>query len=78
MFTEMSRNWQLLALCVLAASVLGIIAVVWPGVTLYGLSLLFAAYALAKSLLGISAALTDMAGVRRCWVPIRIRRPFDR
>jgi hypothetical protein len=70
MFNELSRNWQLLALCGLAAYFLGVISVVWPGIALYVLTLLFGDYALAKGLLGISAALTDMVGVRRCWVPI--------
>jgi uncharacterized membrane protein HdeD (DUF308 family) len=73
MFNQLSRNWQLLALCVLSACLLGVIAVVWPGVTLRVLTLLFAAYALAKSSLDISATLTDMVGVQRCWVPISDR-----
>jgi uncharacterized membrane protein HdeD (DUF308 family) len=71
MFNQLSRNWQLLAL-------LGILTIVWPGVTLYALTLLFGAYILAKGLLGMSATLTDMAALRRCWIPVRIRRPFDR
>lgn len=71
MFNQFSRNWQLLVL-------LGILTLVWPGVTLGLLTLFFGAYALGKGLLAFSAALTEMAALRPCRVPIRIRRSFDR
>ena len=68
MLTQLSRNWWLLALRGVAAILFGILAMVWPGVTLTFLVLLFGAYALADGLLAVVAALTNNAGERRWWV----------
>jgi uncharacterized membrane protein HdeD (DUF308 family) len=68
MLTQLSRNWWLIALRGVAAILFGILAIVWPGVTLTFLVLLFGAYALVDGLLTVFAALTNQAGERRWWV----------
>jgi uncharacterized membrane protein HdeD (DUF308 family) len=55
----MSRDWWIVALQGVAAIVFGILALVWPGITLLALVFLFAAYAL------VDGALALIRGFRR-------------
>jgi uncharacterized membrane protein HdeD (DUF308 family) len=59
MLERLSRDWWIFALQGVAAIVFGILALVWPGITLLALVLLFAAYAL------VDGALALMRGFRR-------------
>lgn len=67
MLTLLSRNWWLFTLRGLAAILFGILAIIWPDVTLTFLVLLFGSYALVDGLLAIFAALTNTSGERRWW-----------
>jgi uncharacterized membrane protein HdeD (DUF308 family) len=58
MVMTLARNWKLLALRGLCAIIFGILAFVWPGVTLGVLVLLYGAYALIDGVLAIVAALS--------------------
>src|SRR6266852_6137475 len=53
---DLARHWWVMALRGLAAVWLGVLAFVWPGMTLAVLVLLFGAYALVDGILGILAA----------------------
>lgn len=54
----LARNWWVVALRGVAAVIFGVLALVWPGVTLQVLVLLFGAYAVVD---GIFAAVTAVA-----------------
>lgn len=68
MLTQLSRNWWAIALRGVFAIIFGILAFIWPGVTLTVLVLFFGAYALVDGLFAIVAALMNRAGERRGWV----------
>lgn len=56
MLTTLARYWWVLAVRGVAAVVFGILAFVWPGVTLATLVLLFGAYALVDGVFAVLAA----------------------
>jgi len=53
MLERLSRDWWIVALQGVAAIVFGILALVWPGITLLALVFLFAAYALVDGVLAL-------------------------
>ncbi len=55
--SELARHWWLLALRGVAAIVFGLLAIIWPGMTLAVLIILWGAYALVDGVLGIVAAI---------------------
>jgi uncharacterized membrane protein HdeD (DUF308 family) len=59
MLDQMSRDWWIIALQGVAAIVFGVLALVWPGITLLALVFLFAAYALIDGVLAL------ITGIRR-------------
>jgi uncharacterized membrane protein HdeD (DUF308 family) len=65
---ELPRHWWVLALRGLAAIVFGILAFIWPGVTLSVLILLFGAYAIVDGVLALYAALRS--GGKHVWAPL--------
>ena len=58
MITQLTRNWWIPLLRGLAAILFGIMALVWPGVTLGVLILLFGAYALVDGVFALVAGVT--------------------
>jgi uncharacterized membrane protein HdeD (DUF308 family) len=67
MVMTLAHNWWILALRGLCAIIFGILAFVWPGVTLGVLVLLYGAYALVDGVLAIIAALSKRQGSGLPW-----------
>ena len=67
MITTLARNWGVLALRGLCAIIFGILAFVWPGITLGALVLLYGAYALVDGILAIIAAVSKREGSGLPW-----------
>jgi uncharacterized membrane protein HdeD (DUF308 family) len=61
---DLARHWWVVGLRGLAAIIFGIVAIVWPGMTLAVLVLLFGAYALVDGILDIFAAFRGGASHR--------------
>lgn len=66
MAIRLARNWWLLALRGLLAVLFGLLALVWPGVTLVVLVLFFGAYALVDGLFAVIGSLTSR-GEQHWW-----------
>jgi len=64
----LSRNWWALALRGLAAIVFGVLAFVWPSITLWALVLLFGAYMLVDGIFAIVAAVRAAGREARWWL----------
>ena len=64
----LSRNWWLVALRGLAAIVFGVLAFVWPAITLWALVLLFGAYMLVDGVFAIVAAVRAAGREARWWL----------
>ncbi len=60
-----NRNWWLLAIRGLAAILFGLLAFVWPGLTLLTLVFLFGFYAIANGVLALAVAFKAPKGYRR-------------
>lgn len=68
---DLAKSWWLLLLRGLAAIVFGILAFVWPGVTLLTLIVFYGAYALIDGVLSLLAAMTGRGGsVPTSWLVI--------
>lgn len=68
MIESLSRNWWMLALRGLFAILFGVVALVWPGSTLFVLVLLFGSYVLVDGVLAIVAAFRYRELNDRWWV----------
>lgn len=68
MLTVLAHNWWMAALRGVAAVLFGLAALIWPGITLQVLVLLFGAYALVDGVFALVAALANLAGAYRWWV----------
>src|SRR5215211_3522616 len=64
----LSRNWWALALRGLAAIIFGILAFVWPGITLFVLIIFFGAYMLVDGIFAIVAAVRVAGEAARWWL----------
>lgn len=67
MLPMLARNWWALALRGVLAIVFGILAFVWPGVTLISLVLLFGAYALVDGVFAVITGFTSRGKNERWW-----------
>jgi uncharacterized membrane protein HdeD (DUF308 family) len=67
MVMTLARNWWVLALRGLCAVIFGILAFIWPGITLGVLVLLYGAFALIDGVLSIIAAISRSEGSGRPW-----------
>jgi uncharacterized membrane protein HdeD (DUF308 family) len=68
MIEAVARNWWLLALRGVLAIIFGVLAFIWPGITLIVLVLMFGAYALVDGIFTIILAFSDQKGKQRWWV----------
>jgi len=67
----LAQNWWLLLLRGIAAIVFGVLAFIWPGVTLAVLVIFFGAYMLVDGILALWAAITGhVATAPRWWLAI--------
>jgi uncharacterized membrane protein HdeD (DUF308 family) len=64
----LARNWWALALRGLAAILFGVLAFVWPGITLWALVLLFGSYMLVDGIFAIVAAVRAARREARWWL----------
>ncbi|MBV8228860.1 MAG: HdeD family acid-resistance protein [Planctomycetaceae bacterium] len=67
MVIVLARNWWALVLRGLFAVLFGIIALVWPGITLGALVLLYGAYALADGVFAIASVMAGRTWGRPWW-----------
>jgi len=68
MLTQLTRNWWIVALRGVFAIIYGLMALVWPGLTLELLVLFFGAYMLMDGVFTFISAFTNRAGRERWWV----------
>jgi uncharacterized membrane protein HdeD (DUF308 family) len=64
---HLGRNWGWLALRGVAAVIFGVLAFVWPGVTLVVLTLFWGAYALVDGVCALVASLRGRTGGKPVW-----------
>ncbi|SRR5579871_115627 len=67
MLHALARNWWLVLLRGIAGIVFGVLALVWPGITLLTLVLLYGAYALVDGIVALAAAFTGSARPVPTW-----------
>jgi uncharacterized membrane protein HdeD (DUF308 family) len=67
---ELTRSWWILAVRGLAAVIFGLLALVWPEITLLALVLVFGAYAFVDGVFALVAAVRgrQLAGGSRAWL----------
>jgi uncharacterized membrane protein HdeD (DUF308 family) len=67
---ELSRTWWMLAVRGVAAVIFGLLALIWPQITLLALVLVFGAYALVDGVFSLVAAARgrELAGGSRGWL----------
>jgi uncharacterized membrane protein HdeD (DUF308 family) len=65
---ELPRHWWVVALRGLAAIIFGILAFIWPGLTLQVLILFFGAYAIVDGALALYSAIRS--GGQNVWAPL--------
>jgi uncharacterized membrane protein HdeD (DUF308 family) len=67
--TQVSRHyWWLMAIRGLLAVLFGLAALVWPGLTLFVLVILFGAYALVDGVVAVIVSFQERKSVRQWWV----------
>ncbi len=67
MFFELTQKWWALAIRGVAAIVFGILAFLWPGITVLALVILFAVYAITDGFFAITASIIDTSTGERWW-----------
>jgi len=67
MLETLGRHWWTIALRGLLAIILGIVAFVWPGITVAALVLLFGVYAIIDGVVALVASVRLMEGHGRWW-----------
>ena len=67
----LARNWWLLLLRGLVSILFGVLAFIWPGITLVSLVIIYGAYALADGIFAIIAAIRgDTGPMPRWWLAL--------
>jgi uncharacterized membrane protein HdeD (DUF308 family) len=76
MLRGMAKNWWILLLRGIVAIIFGVLAFIWPGLTLLTLVLLYGAYALIDGVLALVSAVTGGAPAPRWWLASGSRPVF--
>ena len=71
MLDVLTRNWWAMAIRGIAAIIFGVLAFIWPGITLLALASLFGAYALVDGVFAIIAA-AQRAGREHRWAMLLV------
>jgi uncharacterized membrane protein HdeD (DUF308 family) len=71
MLESLARYWWMVVLRGVAAVLFGVVALIWPDVSLLALVVLFGAYALVDGVVGVFAAFGPLAEGRRFWVALQ-------
>ena len=66
----LARNWWLILLKGIAAILFGVLAFIWPGVTLFTLVILWGAFTLVDGVLSVAAAIMGGVPAPRWWLAI--------
>jgi uncharacterized membrane protein HdeD (DUF308 family) len=66
----LARNWWLLLLRGLVSLLFGVLAFVWPGITLVSLVIVYGAFAFADGIFSIIAAIRGDTGASRWWLAL--------
>jgi uncharacterized membrane protein HdeD (DUF308 family) len=66
----MARNWWVLALRGGFAILFGVVAWIWPGITVWALVILFGAYALVDGVIALCGAFRGTEGQSRGWLAL--------
>jgi uncharacterized membrane protein HdeD (DUF308 family) len=69
--TQVTKMRWVLGLHGLASVVFGVMILVWPGISVYALTIVFGAYALATGILELGAAFTTQGKDTRWWLILR-------
>ena len=67
MSTMLARNWWVLALRGVLAIIFGVLALIWPGLTLFVLITMFGAYALVDGIFAVIAGIASYGRNERWW-----------
>lgn len=67
MIDNLASNWWLMLLRAIAAIVFGVLAFVWPGITLLSLVLVYGIYAIADGIFALLAAWRGEGGAQSRW-----------
>lgn len=70
MLDALARNWWLILLRGVLAIVFGVLAFIWPGITLITLVFLYGAFAFADGILAIAAAIRGGSVTPRWWLAL--------
>lgn len=63
----LQKNWRMLLMRGIFAVVFGVLTLVWPGVTLRALTILYGAYAFLDGIFALTAAMTGTAKPEPAW-----------
>ena len=69
--TQVTKMRWVLGLHGLASVVFGVMVLVWPGISVYALTILFGAYTLATGILEFGTAFTTQGKEERAWLILR-------
>jgi len=70
MLHALARNWWLILLRGVCAILFGVLAFIWPGITLLTLALLYGIFALIEGALALAAAIMGGAPAPRWWLAV--------
>ncbi|MFC4910095.1 HdeD family acid-resistance protein [Actinomadura gamaensis] len=70
MIGQLSRHWWVLLVRGAVAVLFGVLALFWPGITVWALTVLFGAYALVDGVFSLAGAFQGVPGQSRAWLAV--------